>query len=301
MSNKLGFAGKYKIVIHKGNENEPTRVVDWFDNVITNIGLDRLGLSGGFSNTQYCLLGTGSTAPSPTDVGLVSKSTAAKGVSAVTSGTATTAPYFSWRRTSYVFNPGEATGNISEMSVGWSTDNVSAFSRCLITENGNPITVTVLPTDFVTVYYELRLYPNMNILEGTIALAGVDYDYKSMPFGVTTGKWNGNLIGYSEFGTIQSYNARDGGVGTPLVDETFTQEDTIWYTSTLSPYVQGSYERNFSFTIPVNRCNFTNFLKSLYLIFYGYAFKYGFTPAIPKDNTKTLTLNFRISWGRYTA
>lgn len=215
-------------------------------------------------------------------------------------GTATTAPYYSWRRSTYVFNPGEATGNISEMSVGWSDGNVSAFSRCLITENGNPITVTILPTDYVTVYYELRFYPNMNILEGTIALVGVNYDYEAMPFGITTGSWEGNPAAGIPFANIYAYTARDGEVGTPLIDEPYTEGDTVWTQAALSPYVQGSYERDLSITIPIDRCNFTNFLKSLYLFFNGHAFKYGFTPAIPKDNTKTLTLNFRISWGRYT-
>ena len=93
--NNTGVVGKYKLVVHKGNPEEPTQVVDWFDNLITNQGLDSLGFRGNGSNFYYCKVGSGSTTPAVTDVGLVNV-LGSKSGSTDTNGFTTTAPFYSW-------------------------------------------------------------------------------------------------------------------------------------------------------------------------------------------------------------
>ena len=298
--NNSGVVGKYKLVVHKGNPEEPTQVVDWFDNLITNQGLDSLGFRGNGSNFYYCKVGSGSTTPAVTDVGLVNV-LGSKSGSTDTHGFTTTAPFYSWRRMEYVFTPGQATGNVSELSVGWDTTNASAFSRALVTENGSPITITVLPDDYLTVYYEFRLYPNLDDVTGTVTIGGTTHSFTGRAAGVGTSSWTGYWAGYNPVGNLESVVCRDGAIGTVFSHPLYTQTTTVYSPSTsYGAYVPGTYYRDVTFTMPVGEGNLTNFIKSLFLDTREGAFQYEFTPNIQKTINNSLTLTFRFSWGRYT-
>ena len=298
--NNTGVVGKYKLVVHKGNPEEPTQVVDWFDNLITNQGLDSLGNRAGGSRFYYCKVGSGSTTPAVTDVGLVNV-LGSKAGSTTTHGFTTTAPFYSWRRVEYVFTPGQATGNVSELSVGWDTTNASAFSRALVTENGSPITITVLPDDYLTVYYEFRLYPNLDDVTGTVTIGGTTHSFTGRASDVGTSQWGGFWAGYDPVGILSGVVCRDGGIGTLFSSPLYTQTTTTSSQSTsYAAYVPGTYYRDVTFTLSVGQGNLTNFIKSLYLDTSEGAFQYEFTPNIQKTINNSLTLTFRFSWGRYT-
>ena len=298
--NNSGVVGKYKLVVHKGNPEEPTQVVDWFDNLITNQGLDSLGFRGNGSNFYYCKVGSGSTTPAVTDVGLVNV-LGTKNGSSETHGFTTTAPFYSWVRREYVFTPGQATGNVSEISVGWDTTNASAFSRALVTENGSPITITVLPDDYLTVYYEFRLYPSLDDSTGTVTIGGTTHSFTGRASDVGTSQWSGFWAGYYPVANLNGVVCRDGAIGTLFSSPLYTQTTATSSQSTsYAAYVPGTYYRDVTFTLSVGQGNLTNFIKSLYLDISEGAFQYEFTPPIQKTINNSLTLTFRFSWGRYT-
>ena len=298
--NNSGVVGKYKLVVHKGNPEEPTQVVDWFDNLITNQGLDSLGFRTNGSNYSYCKVGSGSTTPAVTDVGLVNV-LGSKSGGTNTNGFTTTAPFYSWRRMEYVFTPGQATGNVSELSIGWDTTNASAFSRALVTENGSPITITVLPDDYLTVYYEFRLYPNLDDVTGTVTIGGTTHSFIGRAADVGTSSWTGFWAGYYPVGNLENVVCRDGAIGTVFSNPLYTQTTYISSPSaSYAAYVPGTYYRDVTFTLSVDQGNLTNFIKSLLLVTSEGAFQYEFTPNIQKTINNSLTLTFRFSWGRYT-
>lgn len=296
--NTTGVKGKYKLIIHKGDETKPTRVVDWFDNLITNQGLDYLGAITSSPIYQYCKVGSGSVTPAFTDVGLVSP-LATKDISAITHGFTTVAPFYSWKRMEYLFSPGNATGNISEISIGWDSNNVSAFSRALITEEGNPITLTILEDDFLTVYYELRLYPNLTDVTGSVTIGGVNHTFTGRAAGVGAGSWGGSGIGQSTIGKMYATRVLDGSLGTVYASPSFTEGITIWGASVSTPYVNGNYYRDETFTYNTTQANLVNFIKSIVLFAQESAFQFEFTPPIEKSVNNTLSLTFRYSWARY--
>lgn len=302
----VGMSGMYKLIVHKGDESKPTQVVDWFPNLITDAGLNALGTMNNGIIYQYCRVGSGSTTPLVTDVGLVAPVGVAvpDNNSLSSTGITTTAPYYSWKRMGFKFNPGQATGNISEISVGWSSStNTAAFSRTLITEEGTPITITVLPDDYLTVYYELRLYPNMTDVVSTLDIGGTSYEVIARPAKVGLTDWNGFWIGYVVMGTLTGAYAYDGTISNAFGSPLYTQQSSISrINETYSAYATGDFYRDVSFTIPVDNCNFTAGIRSL-LLYYGNnasIYQYQFTPAIPKTINNTLRLTFRVSWGRYT-
>lgn len=295
--NNSGVSGKYKVVIHKGNPEEPTKVVDWFSNLITNQGLDAIATKG-IGKFNYCKVGSGNTTPAVTDVGLVNP-LGSVSYSSVTYGFTTTAPFYTWARMAYTFPPGNAVGNISELSIGWDTTNASAFSRALITENGSPITITVLPDDYLTVYYEYRIYPNLNDVTGTITIGDTTHTFTGRASGVGTVNWQGSYYILNEMISLESVIIRDGNIGTVFSNPTYTQTDTKYGGGSSPLYVPGSYYRDITFTLGVNEGNLTNFIKSIMLDTNVGYFQYEFTPVIQKTINNSLTLTFRFSWGRY--
>ena len=301
--NNTGVVGKYKLVVHKGNPEEPTQVVDWFDNLITNQGLDSLGFRNNGSNFYYCKVGSGSTTPAVTDVGLVNVLGSKNGGSD-THGFTTTAPFYSWRRMEYVFTPGQATGNVSELSVGWDTTNASAFSRALVTENGSPITITVLPDDYLTVYYEFRIYPNLDDSTGTVTIGGTTHSFTGRVGGIGGTRGSDSAAsGAARPSTLYTVLCLDGDIGTIFSQPASTQYSHLArheMNVSEGTYISGTYYRDVTFTIPVGHGNLTNFIKSVQLICSESTFQYEFTPNIQKTINNSLTLTFRFSWGRYT-
>ncbi|MCU0702284.1 MAG: hypothetical protein MUC96_37785, partial [Myxococcaceae bacterium] len=154
----VGFSGLYKIeaVNPKG---ERRLILDWFKNLILDAGLNRLGSGGAFDR---CMVGTSSTPVLPSQTGLGAQIASTTTVEASTNGVDIPGGY-AWARRTFRFPVGSATGNITEVGVGWSATD--CFSRALTVDGGgSPVTITVLADEFLDVTYELRLHwPNVDI------------------------------------------------------------------------------------------------------------------------------------------
>src|SRR5574337_29456 len=167
---------RYKMEAHKvdsdGNIISTRVAADWFDNLITNIGLEGIGAHTTGYNCLYCVVGTGNTTPTFADTNLAAYkavSNTANPQSLWTAvGQTTTSPYYVILTNKQRFNAGTATGNLSE--VGMTTQATSSttaatdklFSRALILDaSGNPTTITILPDEILDVTYQIYLYlPN---------------------------------------------------------------------------------------------------------------------------------------------
>jgi hypothetical protein len=95
-------------------------LTDWFPNLITNGGLDRIGVSSTY--LDYCHVGSGNTAPANTDTGLATP-VASTITSTSTTGIQGSSPYYTWQTIVYTFGLGVAAGNLAEVGVGWSASN----------------------------------------------------------------------------------------------------------------------------------------------------------------------------------
>lgn len=202
---RLALSGHYKLETFKtdesGNEIPGTREVkaDWFDNLITNKGLDMIGYTAGnvpSSSYEYmrgCQVGAGSTAPAFTDTALVSRINSTVNRLSVQDGRDLSNPTarYAYHRMVYRFSPGStsAAGNVSEIGVvGGVNDGSSAggalfptadlFSRALVLDGGgSPTTVTVLSDETLDVTYEVRVYVPNSDATGTVTLNGSVYNW----------------------------------------------------------------------------------------------------------------------------
>lgn len=268
-----------------------------FENLITDGGLNRLGTDYIVSHAQ---VGSGSTAPSNSDTSLASRvaGTSTASPVAATYGCQASAPYFGWARKIFRFAAGQATGNLSEVGVGWSSAG-DLFSRALIKDgSGNPTTITILADEVLDVTYELRLYPPLVDQAFDIVLGGVTYACLMRAAQVTNpDNWTPRLL--LDYGTSNAVGwyatAYDGDIGTITQNPSGTFVGSVL--TTRDAYSNNSLVREFHSNFGL--ADAVGSIKSIVLqIGSGGWQQCSFTPPIPKTNDKILNLHWRLAWAR---
>lgn len=291
----VGLAGKVKLVAVNAETGEERLLADWFDNLITDGGLNRMGTD---HYGSYCLVGSGSTPPANTDTALTTFIASTDSYTA-TVGAASSAPYYGWELYKYRFNQGNAAGNISEIGIGWTATNGNLFARTLVKDaGGNPTTVTVLANEYLDVFHELRIYAPTSDVTTQVTIAGVVHDVIVRPSNVTNGPayWKvfrgvAVSIGYdlpsiAYAGTIGAQTTGPSGL-------------SAWFTSTtMSVYVNNSLKKTAVLSAALDACNVGGIRSVAFGTRSAGYWQMQFTPAIAKDNTKTLSLTVEVSWAR---
>ena len=273
----------------------------WFPNLITDVGLNRIGTN---SYLIACHVGTNNTAPSDSDTGLAGYLAGTTTKQSDSEGARSSAPYYGWKRITYRFAAGVAAGNIAEVGIASAAANAGSvnFSRALVLDElGDPTTVTVLSDEVLDVTYEIRLYPPLDDVTGTITVTGSgDHDYTLRASNVTSNiAWGGVLGGrasFSPYGTVHLsvYNGTIGAITSSPSG-----------TSASVPATNNSYSNN-SLTLTgfgtfgLNAANLSGGISAVRYVTSLGAYQYSLDPIISKTDTKTLVLTNRISWGRYT-
>ena len=269
-------------------------LADWFPNLILNGGLDRMGANADYLN--WCQVGSGSTAPVATQTALVNRIAGTSTVQSSVEGAQASAPYYGWRRLTYRFAQGVAAGNLSEVGVGWDTSG-SLFSRALILDGGgSPTTITVLSDEVLDVTYELRRYPGTVDLTGTVVLDGVTHNWVSRAAAVTDQySWSGTGAMALDFAI-----AHNGDIGPVTAGSPSGTLSNLIHVTTLA-YSSGSYTRAFTVPAGLNDGNLVGGIRSILTGSYSEGagrYQIQFDPAIPKGNTKVLSLTIQHTWAR---
>lgn len=292
---KFSLHGLYKFEAVKPN-GERRLLLDWFDNLILDAGLNRLGSGGAFDR---CMVGTSSTPVSPSQTTLGAQIASTTTIEAVSSGAEIPSGY-AWARRTFRFPIGAATGNITEVGVGWSTTD--CFSRALTVDNlGAPVTVTVLPDEFLDVTYELRMHwPTTDIsINGFIS----GTSYAVVTRAAEVGSWslatliaNGSRPDLNPPGQAFSYGA--GALGDVTLDAGGTPLNSVNMTYGAA-YANNTYQRLYRATFGVGDGSAS--ISNLKITTPFGRFKSSFSPAIPKTSINSLSLDYRLTWARKTA
>lgn len=321
MTIKTDFALKGIYTIQKYSAGGVLLEEIQFENLITNGGLDMLGNDAtwcGGSTTLFgaCYVGSGSTTPANSDTALAAYLATSSTRTSLTNTnlTADGSSYYFGQTFVYRFNQGVATGNLSEIGTG--TSSTALFSRALIRDpiTGNPITITVLPDEFLDVTFELRVYVSAADAAGTVTISGTTYDTLTRLCDVSNvAVWAGDFrftlrgivaagptywVGSNAnqcsvyAGTIGAITARPSGasVNVPGGSSLVSTEPAA--------YVSGSYQRNAKVTLGLSMGNVAGGIRSMtYRSGLGF-WQTQFTPAIPKTSSLVLTLDTVQAWGR---
>jgi hypothetical protein len=297
---QIGLTGHFLLEAVNAETGE-RRFLAEFDNLITNGGLDRIGsaAASGYTGIYYVQVGTGSTAPANTDSALANYLAGTNRSFSYSASYGGNPTYHTEGTYYWQFDQGAAAGNLSEIGVGWAASG-SLFSRALIVDGGgSPTTITVAAIEFLAVTYKLRMYPPTADVTGTITMGGVDYDYTIRPASAGGSLWNSQGVsglGGQMFGAVY-----DGAIGT-MTGYPSGASSTV--TPSKAVYSSGSYKMAFTLSASINQGNLAGGVCSAYLSISAwngsgqFSWQCQFDPKIPKDNTKTLSLTFDVSWAR---
>jgi len=309
------FAGRFRITV-TGGDGTIKQDTGWFDNLITNQGLDMIGnasIIGGLSGipkivTGVCGVGTSSATPAFTDTVLgaqLATHNAFNGTGNFASTTYVPGPPAYWSGlVVYNWSQGAVVGNLTEVGVGLipnSSTTLYTFSRALILDgSGNPTTLPVIASDTLSVTYELRMYLDLTDHTYSITIGGTGYSgtYRMATVSAPTGYYN-NEIDYNFFSppNVVSY-----GTGA-LVPVTSTPTTTLSTTSSgsvslVTPYAVGTYFASFAGTIPANTGIAINVALILFYTNMG-SWQFSVSPTWNRATYQQITVNFNVSWARY--
>lgn len=164
---RLDFEGLFKIRKYKKiNDKEVTTYNSpWIKNLVVTEGLN--SLLNESSYLTHCRVGSNNNTPQPTDtdvITLIGTKVASSISSDNTNGHVynSATDFYTWVRRKYLFQAGEATGNIRELAIGNMSSTFTCFSRTLVKDvnTGNPITISITADEYLDVMYELRCYPS---------------------------------------------------------------------------------------------------------------------------------------------
>ena len=282
-------------------EDAVTLDTGFFPNIILDSGLNQWGTS---SIITGAAIGTGTSTPVASQVQLDSLShfTTTSSTGHFTLNIAGASPYNNIRNHVYRTAAGALNGNYSEVGVGWASTNL--FSRALILNGGGaPTTISVASIEQVDITYQLAIYPPLVDLSATtVTISGIDYTVTGRAAEVNDGAaWgvftnaavthNAGSTSYAfvKAGTMGAITTSPGGVaGSP-------QSSGNW---TLASYVPSSLQRTCSVFYGLDYGNPAGGIQSSQFKWTIGGFQYQFSPVIPKNNTKTLLLNYSVNWAR---
>lgn len=314
MSHKLHttVCGRYKLravrLSDDGHELSGRDLTGWFNNLITNAGLNRMATFSDY--IDRCQVGSGSTTPAFTDTALVSLVAASTTIFDSDFGAESTPPYYCWRRNTYRFAAGVATGNISEVGVGWASSG-GLFSRALILDGvGDPTTITVLADETLDVVYELRFsIPSTDFVSDSSGITftgsiGGTYDYIIRAANAdTSGNANPNpgwFIGVEGVGMSNvpssAVDVYSGDIGS--VDGEPSSPSGANPVFSANAYTADSYQLTYTMAFSIAQGNASGGLRSLKFKAGFGDYQCQFDPAIPKTDEDILSLTFVQSWGR---
>ena len=296
MNNHIGLKGIFNLKFTNVKTGQIRELE--FTNLILNSGLDRIAI-GNFIGG--CVLGSGSSTPVATDTsitGILGSSTTLQAYGVGTANTSTP-PYWCSYYWTYRFIEGVATGNISQVAMAFGTVSAGTtlFSLALVKDSGGtPITITKLADEVLDVTYTLQLFCPSADVTGTVSISGVNYDYVARP--AQAAYWAANNP-INTSAQVLAYQA-SSTLGTQLTAPSGSYVQN--YTNTYSAYTAGTFYKDLAIYWDLNNGNVSGGIKCIYIgagsVWQIQYSKTSDSSAIPKDATKRLTLNVRISWGR---
>lgn len=310
---KLG--GQFRLVVSKDAEcKQVVKDTGFFDNLITNTGMNRIGevttntTSSSTAFNTLCgrfVVGSGSAEPQFTDTALQNPVAFASSNSVLVSASSNYDRGWYEITVQHQFGQGQAAGNLSEIGIQHTSTSGPLWSRALILDGqGNPTTITVLPDDFLTCYYTLRI---MIPKEDVVFNINVDYGEDGIVPTVVTGRplnansssldtgWGLKTAVTSNYAHLQFYT---GGLAAPTASVPLGSPIGS-RTSNFSvvPYIPDSFERYITRTNGLNEHNSQELRTAVLGALMGY-WQIEFDPPLQKNNTQTMQVTFGYSWAR---
>lgn len=301
LENKVG--ARFKLITHKG-DGIPVRETDWFHNMVLDSGLARMTVGGWIDR---CCVGTGNSTPAPTQTTLdnfLASTTTTVANSEASVVNTVIEPYYFGAKITWRFSQGVASGNISEVGLGWG--GINLWNRALIRDaSGNPATITVLSDEYLDVVSEVNVYPPTG--SGTFDLSDKNnniisrhnYNYKPK---ISPGAWYAAKVQFGNTSNSSSdmLNMYSGPMGNSVTasPSSFMLSKKASQKS-LTNGCQAILDLGLSEANHAHRSFLINIVGMMSLEGKLNGIQLEITPTITKLNSQLMTYTFELSWGRY--
>lgn len=275
-----------------------------FHNLITDLGLDRIGSQAANAVYRYCVVGTGTATPTAADTQLA----AYHGLITTASGSNSTGPspdYYTAIQIIWTSGIGDlGTVNLTEVGVGGTNGNSLLFSRELIRDpGGSPVAFPLLNDEQLRVIYQLRMYPPLTDNPATVLIGASSHDTITRALNVnsTTNAWGFMPISgaASSWANFQTNGADASAYSGDLAAITATSPagTNLGFASLgAAGYSNGNHYRDLSATWGPTVGNGN--IRTVLLRNNATKWQVRYDPVIAKTNTQQLVLNQRVSWAR---
>lgn len=307
----LKFQGFFRCVLNEGTDREVD--TGWFENLVLDIGLDRLAQTTAPVVFSWSSIGTGTNTPLVSNTSLQAFVADSSSITVDSQFNDGPTNYPSEFQAHYTYAQGAVVGNMAEVGIGWASGGGSLWSRSRILDgSGNPTTLTLISLDQLTIYYRLVCTNPTADVTGTVTISGTPYAYVgrmanaasfaadlfSLLEGGVGVEW-GQVVGSSSpaNNVVKSYDS-SSVLGAITGEPSGTSETSG--SSSVASYTNGTFLRDSTITLSPSQGNLSGGIGAMLLNYSAteFQFQFSFTPPIPKTNTETLTLTARLSWGR---
>ena len=297
-TSQLTMAGRYQLIKRNAYGTELDRT-PWFDNILLDSGLNRWGTGGCISGAA---IGTGTSTPLATQTQLDTQTlfTTDAGIGGGQSVLGTS-PYNNTYTVVYRTPLGGLNGNYSEVGVGWASN--ALLSRALILDgSGNPTTIAVNSAQQLDIVYQFSVFPPLVDTSNSVTISGVGYTVTGRAMNVNSaggffGWYPNAIVGPFDYLNVSSWDPiRNGTIGAITSGPSGSPANA--QSATLGSYSNNSLSQAGRLTCSLTEGNVSGGIGALSLRVGPASFQYGFSPVIPKDGTKTLSLDFSVNWAR---
>lgn len=257
-----------------------------FPNLITNVGLDSAANDPGWRN--YCRVGTGTTAPTPTDSTLGAQ-IAATQTSTLSNANAASVSDPGTTTVSHTFPVGAVVGNITEIGYG-ATETGALSVRALITDSlGNPTSFPVAANEQLRAIYVRQIFAPASDIVTTQSLGATTYGVTIRCTQVT-----GHPVPFQLFSGNNSAQISANSV-LPTYGNTISGAvSSTTYTN--GSYSAGSFSREFSGSWAAG--NGTGEFRTAQFTLNGFRFAMLYDAPIVKPASFALTIPISLVWSR---
>lgn len=298
---KYGLSGEFAKIEVKHADGSST-VLEPFPNLITNYGLDALGVAAASAVQTTCIASSNSATPTETESSALNVLGSTSSRTQTISNSGGDPEWYYQNELVYTFAQGAVVGNVSKLYIGAST--TQCFSVALVKDSGgDPTTITLTATDQLFVTWRFRKYISITPVTGTAT-----FDFNGVPTDVAfeiQPAFLGNTGGFYYFSPSQGIGSlgNTGSVFETDVLGSVTSQPAGTSQSALASqpaYVNGNYYRDALYSLTTSDGNFPTGIGSMSFANVGSnnGFQIKFTPKLPKTADSTLTIPIRVSWGR---
>jgi hypothetical protein len=323
-----GISGYFTVDLIEAATGRVKRHLE-FKNLITDAGLNALNNTtiatwigqAGLNGFMGC--GTNATAPANADTTLgaeiapaSSHRTNSNGGIAEVFGAGPANAYW-FRKVTYNFVEAQANGNLTEIGLFSAVTGGTMFCRQLLKDGtGTPTVVVKTAADQLRVTYEIRFYSPADVTVNPLAISGSNYSVTTRAIHIDGNRlWGHDNSNFSIMVGFKGDNCNSVNMicsidSNTLVAQTGANPSGTIFTPTSvakSAYVNGNFWLDYTVIWDPGVSNPAGGVGGILLRCdlaggtVGTAnceFQMAFTPKLPKDNTKRLTLVMRLSWGR---